>query len=277
MLKKITLLFIQILSFISPSLTANIAINRFSKPRRFPRSEQEMAIFKRGRQFEFQSGRIANIWGENGNSDQELVLLVHGWESRGTTFYKLIDALIAQNFKVIAWNAPAHGASPGDKTQIFDMAKALQQDMKTHNLAPKAMVGHSMGGVIINLLHKYITLPQNITIISSPTNMRPIFQKLFKKYKISERAIQLVLKQIDTFGEFTLDEISLVNSDLDLTKNILVVHDEDDKEIPFSEFLRLQLLWKNADFHATQGLGHRRILRDTALANIITNHIKTSK
>jgi len=43
---------------------------------------------------------------------------------------------------------------------------------------------------------------------------------------------------------------------------LLVVHDRDDREVPFANGERLAAAWRNAQLSATAGLGHRRILRD---------------
>jgi pimeloyl-ACP methyl ester carboxylesterase len=46
---------------------------------------------------------------------------------------------------------------------------------------------------------------------------------------------------------------------------LLVIHDRDDREVPFVHGERLAATWRNASLHATTGLGHRRILRDDAV------------
>ena len=46
---------------------------------------------------------------------------------------------------------------------------------------------------------------------------------------------------------------------------LLVIHDRDDREVPFTHGERLAAAWCNAALHATTGLGHRRILRDEAV------------
>jgi hypothetical protein len=52
------------------------------------------------------------------------------------------------------------------------------------------------------------------------------------------------------------------------------VHDEQDKEIPFSDALALEKAIPNATILKTNGLGHRRILRDRTTASVIAEWIK---
>lgn len=254
-------------------MAANLAISLFSRPRRFDRSEQELALFNEGTQLTFASGRRATLWGD---ANAPLIFLCHGWESRGTHFHVIIRALLAQNFQVIGWNAPAHGASPGRKTQILSMTLALIEDLESQGLEPAAYIGHSMGGAIIGLLHKYIKLPKVLVFISAPTNIRTVFNKYFAAIRLAPKAQDLMLVKLNAQTQHSIDSISLINSDLYKDRLPLIIHDENDKEVPFSEFTNLQNIWPNAEFHATQGLGHKRILRDEALAKYIAAYVKAN-
>jgi len=50
---------------------------------------------------------------------------------------------------------------------------------------------------------------------------------------------------------------------------VLLIHDTSDKEIPFAEALRLQQAMPTAILYQTQGLGHRRVLRDPAVIDTV--------
>ena len=43
---------------------------------------------------------------------------------------------------------------------------------------------------------------------------------------------------------------------------VLVIHDEDDEQIPVAEGNKLAELWSQVQVVTTRGLGHRKILRD---------------
>jgi pimeloyl-ACP methyl ester carboxylesterase len=45
----------------------------------------------------------------------------------------------------------------------------------------------------------------------------------------------------------------------------LVIHDLDDREVPYSSGLALARAWKHAGLVRTEGLGHRMILRDATV------------
>ncbi|NRA87542.1 MAG: alpha/beta fold hydrolase [Rhizobiales bacterium] len=275
MFKSIFVFLISTLSKIAPALGAKIAVELFSRPKRFDRTLEEKALFKDAKQIKFSSGRIANQWSNNFDAKQPIALMIHGWESRGTTFHKLIRSLVAKNYRVITWNAPAHGASPGNKTNLLEMTFALAEDLKQEYITPDAIVGHSMGGAIIGLLSKLMSLPKSVTIISCPTDITGIFKRYFDLIKVSKRSQTLILEHINNLSQYNIDDMSLVNLTIYKQSSVLIIHDKNDKEIPYSDFLALKNKWQGGEFLSTEGLGHRRILRDDALVEKITNHILT--
>jgi len=55
---------------------------------------------------------------------------------------------------------------------------------------------------------------------------------------------------------------------------LLVVHDTDDREIPYRHGERLAATWRQAKLHTTSGLGHRRILRDEAVIAEVVEFVR---
>jgi len=54
---------------------------------------------------------------------------------------------------------------------------------------------------------------------------------------------------------------------------MLVIHDREDREVPFSEGRRHVLNWPGARLQATRGLGHRRLLEDPAVIEAAVDFI----
>ena len=51
--------------------------------------------------------------------------------------------------------------------------------------------------------------------------------------------------------------------------SLLVVHDHDDKQIPFGQGLAIAERWAGAALVDTRGLGHQRILRDREIVELV--------
>jgi hypothetical protein len=58
--------------------------------------------------------------------------------------------------------------------------------------------------------------------------------------------------------------------DLDSPPSLLIVHDQDDRETPWTGSAALAELWPEASLLTTSGLGHRRILRDPTVIDEVT-------
>jgi pimeloyl-ACP methyl ester carboxylesterase len=56
----------------------------------------------------------------------------------------------------------------------------------------------------------------------------------------------------------------------------LVVHDRHDREIPFDEGRRIAQAWPDVRLITTDGLGHRRLLRDPGVVDAVVRFVAAS-
>ena len=63
------------------------------------------------------------------------------------------------------------------------------------------------------------------------------------------------------------EEFELPHSVETIDTPALFIHDRDDQETRFEGGMALARTWPGARLHATNGLGHRRVLRDSAVIN----------
>ena len=268
-IKKVIPILFNALSGIFPSLAARVAIELFLTPGTAKRRLEEYELLKTAEELQFSSGCIGHSWGKG-----PVVFLCHGWGSRGTRFFNLIPQIVAQGYKVVVWDAPAHGFSPGRKTNLPKIAELLADDLKNSKFEPVAFVGHSMGGVILGVMQKYHRkLPNKVVIVASPTRINKVFERFFAMLKLSPKAQQIFTTTVAIKSGYTFDDLSLVNCDLGKTTQALVFHDTDDSEVPYSDFLALRELWDKSIFETTEDLGHRRILDDQSVINKIITYL----
>jgi pimeloyl-ACP methyl ester carboxylesterase len=76
----------------------------------------------------------------------------------------------------------------------------------------------------------------------------------------------------DSVG-FCWDEIEPARLAASLGSHALVIHDRDDPELPASEGETLARAIPTAEFVVTEGLGHRRILRDPEVVEIAAGFV----
>ena len=269
-MKKLIPKFFKLLSFLNVKLAASLALKLFMHPRRIPRSAEEMNFLTTGRQITFKSQRKARVWGKG-----DTIWLLHGWESRGSTFYKFIPLLLEKGFQVIAWDAPAHGDSPGKTTNVPDYARSLAIDMNENLFEqPVAILGHSFGGAALAVLSKIHPMPPKTVICSAPTSVQNIFDNFAKMINLNDKAKEKFIKMAESKSGYSLFDGSLIANDISKTSDVLIIHDRQDDLIPFTNFEALQQSWLSGKFVATENLGHRLTIKDPEVLNIILNFLK---
>lgn len=269
-MKRIIPYIFRFLSLIRPQLAAQLALRLFLKPRAKPRPQVEMRFLDTGQLVNFDSGRKARTWGEG-----PVVWLLHGWESQGSTFYKLIPLLVDAGFQAVAWDAPAHGASPGERTHVPDYAESLLKDINQGVFSqPVAFVGHSFGGAALSILSKIYPLPGKVVIASAPTRVDKVFFNFTQMIGLNKTAEQQFIELAEKQSGYSLSDCSLINNDFSESRDVLVIHDREDDVIPFSDCEALQKSWKSGDFLVTENLGHRLTIKDDQILKKIIDFIR---
>lgn len=234
------------------------------------RSEAELKFWDSGQSVTLKSKRECRFWG----SGSRVIFLVHGWESRGATYYKFIEKFIQDDYTVYAWDGPAHGNTKQRFTDIFNFTKALASDIKELEHNVDTMIGHSFGGACLGILNDFMTLPKNMIFIAAPSTLHTALYRFKKIIKLNQESFKAFVQLCETQIGDSVDKLSLTSRRIDQERNCLVIHDEDDRDIPFKDFEELKSVWTKASFYKTKGLGHKRIIKDINVANKILEFIR---
>lgn len=281
--------FMQNLSIVSPYLAAKVALHLFLSPERFQRTEEEQLFWEQGGLITFSSGCRGRFFSKKLNrtssiddmlnSNQPVVWFVHGWESRSSRFQKSILKCVEAGYLVIAWDGPAHGDNEGKKTNIVEFARFLKKDaqaliQKNNQFQIKALIGHSFGAgaTAYSCLLGFPT--EKLILISGPSSVLYVFERFWKTIRLSAKAQKAFVQQIQKSADVSVVDISLNKFLNQLSQKILVIHDKQDKEIPFAEALEVLQNCPTAKLVATENLGHRRILFSDELADLILEFVQ---
>ena len=102
-----------------------------------------------------------------------------------------------------------------------------------------------------------------IVAISPPDNVRHLTQKFFTALDIGPRVQEIFNRKFEAqFGADLWQRFApeVLARQLDVPG--LVIHDQNDRDVPIEEGVAVARAWPGAQFARTTGLGHRRILRD---------------
>ncbi len=258
---------------LSENLGSSLAERLFTSPRRFERPERELAVLADGRRFTVPvtlrsprwDGRTVEVaawrWGFG-----PTVLLVHGWEGRGAQLGALVAPLVAAGMSVVAFDAPAHGDTPGSRLYLTDHADAVA-DVAAAVGPVHAVVAHSFGAAAVALARTRngLHLPRHVMI--APNLIVDTAVASFARTVGLDDADRLTLESnLATSSGVSVASLCLERLVGDLPgESLLVIHDHDDREIPFADGARVLEALPEARLVETVGLGHRRILRDATV------------
>ncbi len=205
------------------------------------------------------------------------VVLVHGWSGRGTQLGAFVEPLITRGFSVVAFDAPGHGRSGGTRTNAFEVAAALQA--VTGNTGPAfAIIAHSFGTMATTLaIHQGMPVDK-VVCISAPTSPLFLVEGFCQKFGMNRKTGQLFQQFLEK--DFGADIWQRIASDHHVAKcriPALIIHDKDDADVPWQWSEQLANAWSGSHFWLTQGLGHRRILRDPSVTQAVSEFIASGK
>lgn len=265
----------RVLGFLAPSIAASWAHHIWYSTRRFRESEHD----KRWRQqaqlqmLDHQHGRVAVYrWG---HADSPVVVCVHGWNGHASQFATMLPFLLKAGYQVVAFDAPGHGKSEGNSTNIFRISDVLKSVVAPY-ASLDAIISHSFGSMVSAYAVKHLGVPvQKLIMIASPVSPHYLVDMFAQSLGISQR----VMKRFDTmmrreFGEDVYEKISAEQNLKNCELPILLIHDKQDKAVSWRNSECIVKAAANAVAIYTEGHGHRRLLRDRKLIRKIVSFIK---
>ena len=272
MLLKLLRLVFSIGGKLAPKLTGLGAYKLWFRPTRFQTPASERAILESAKieHLKIDKHSIATYsWG----IPEPTILLVHGWSGRGTQLGHFISPLIKAGYRVISFDAPAHGKSSGKQTNLYEVADVIV-GLQNHFGNFESVITHSFGGPCLAVAIQRGFQTSRVINISPPATTIGLIEKFIHTLNIPAKAGLNLMHRIEAqFGKTIWHDISMKNTVKGLNLPALVIHDEQDTDVPWQEGELVAQSWGNADFLKTTGLGHRRILRDTAVIDSTINFI----
>lgn len=260
----------RILCAFMPNHIAKFNANFFLTPRNFKLKEWEHEAEASCERLSFGDGLSAACWG----SGERKVMIVHGWESRATQMYAFVDPLVAAGYRVIAIDAPLHGKSAGNEAHPLAFARAILSATAEFG-SFDGVIGHSMGGVAISIAMELGAKFERSVLISAPSCMYDVLRSFGQFMGLSETCQRRFIRTVENKVGRPSKELDVGKIFAELQPDALLVHADNDREIPHHAMQTIAGQHPGVRTLNANGLGHRKILRDTNISVVVANYIAT--
>ena len=263
--------FARTLDACSKRLTTRFLWRIFRGPIKFKTPPREIGFYKKAEQEKIRAKSTSRgIMLYRIPNDGQKVLFVHGWNGRSSQFFRIIELLSDSGYDITALDLPGHGRSTRSTTNLPEITDLISEI--TESRGPyHGIVCHSFGGIAaLNSIRFGASFEKLVLISPGIYEIKPMFKTFVGLFGLDEEYYADRLFGLaeslhgESPGEFGLDRFSE-----QIETEALIVHCEDDREALKEIALALHANMKNSVLHLTEGLGHRRILRDDKVAEMV--------
>lgn len=199
-------------------------------------------------------------WGDT--EHKPTVVLVHGWNGWAQQMEHFVAPLQTRGLAVLSFDHVAHGASAGSQSSLPVMIRTVEHVLNT---VPNAVgvIAHSLGAAAVaSVLASSRRDLRAAVLIAPPSDPRPYLALLARMLGAPGKLtlpIQQAAERIAgvEFKRLVADRWTVHR----IRTPLLIVHDVGDQEVPISNGYAYTMASRTRVL-ATDGLGHRRILRD---------------
>jgi hypothetical protein len=274
--KKIAASYIRakfsVLASLSKSKAAEKAFELFTTPQ-YRNRKKLPHIFEKAEklEFEFEGSRVKGY--RFNHPAREKILITHGYESTVLNFDRYIQPLIKKGYEVLAFDAPAHGHSSGTRINVLIYKQLLQKINRSFGPF-KGFMGHSLGGLALSLFleetpHDAST---QLVLIAPATETTTAIDNYFRFLKLDEGVRKEFDDLIFRSAHKKPEWFSVSRAADNIKARVLFLQDKQDEMTPYSDVEPIiKKKYSNFNFIISEGLGHRRIYRDSNSVKHIIN------
>ncbi|OXB10569.1 alpha/beta hydrolase [Flavobacterium plurextorum] len=266
----------KICALISSKLVTSYAAKLFTTPIKHKVPKREFEMDKKSIQNLIYVPEINKsvVTYEYGKSERK-ILLVHGWSGRGTQLFKIADELLDNGYSVVSFDAPAHGKSKGNTTIMSEFIASILEIEKQYGPFEYA-IGHSLGGMsVLNAIKDGLQVKKAI-VIGSGDIVQDILDDFVAKLGLKQAISEHLREFFENKYQVKMDNFSAYRAAQKVKIPVLVIHDNDDPEVPVKAGIHIHQNLENGELFLTDGLGHRKILGNQNVIKKTLEFIKNS-
>ncbi len=270
---KFILVTFKVLSKISSKITTLLAVKLFSTPINYSKPKRELDYYNNSKKYFISIPEInkkIRIF-EFGNFEKK-VLLVHGWSGRGTQLNKIAEKFNCLGYTCISFDAPAHGKSEGKTTLMIEFVACIMEIEKRYQF--EYAIGHSLGGMsVLKAMSQGLKVKKSV-VIGIGDLIEDIIIDFVNKLKLDLKYVSRINTSFERKFGLKMKDFASSNSVKNIEQPILIIHDQDDYDVPVSCAYSIKKASKNATLLITNKLGHRKVLSDEKVLEKIVEFLE---
>lgn len=254
-----TRLALQLYARVSPEKAGRLVNRMAFRPSRLPMpSRYEYLLDTVDSYTQLQHGSVTipvYSWGHG-----PIVLGVHGWGGAGIQFGAWIDPLVNAGYRVVLFDAPAHGRAQGERTDLYEMAEVTRKVAASVGQV-HGVIAHSMGCIAVARAIADGLQANYLAFLAPPASLSTVMNGLGEQLGLSDKVLAVHLRLMEErYGKSVWEQLDMGVLSKSLTQRGLIVADEDDLSISPLESEQVHANWAHSDLLRTRGLGHHTML-----------------
>lgn len=205
------------------------------------------------------------LYAPTSSPPDRVVLLLHGWGGHAGQMLALAETLRGQGLLPVMVEMPAHGRSDGATSNLPQFARVLEYvtaRLKQQGYALHAVVAHSLAAnASAYAASRGLDIGRLVLLAppASPLEYTRLFARVFGLRESTRAAMQ---RRIESREGILMPQFEPDAVGARIRLPTLVVHDRQDSINLFADGEAYSRAIAGARLVATEGLGHRRILKD---------------
>ncbi|MBE7367595.1 alpha/beta hydrolase [Ramlibacter pallidus] len=202
-----------------------------------------------------------------------VALLVHGWGGHAGQLLPLAAALAQHGFRPVLLELPAHGRSAGTRSSLPQFTRAIDYvagrlQQEGHRIG--VLVGHSLGATAAAHAASRGVAAERLVLVAPAASPRGYTRYFAEVFGLTEGTRAAMQKHIESREGMLMQHFEPPAVAPRIRVPTLVVHDRGDGVNRFADGQAFAHAITGAQLVATEGLGHRKLLKDAEVIGKLT-------
>jgi len=258
---RLRLLF-RLLGALSPTLAARLALRLFTTPFKRPVDDVELQFLHTARQRRLRTdcGTLQCYeWPGAGPT----ILIVHGWISHAARFADVIRTLQLHGLRVVAFDAPAHGRSSGQRADARAFQIAIAAVSEAYGPID-GVLAHSFGALnTASWLAGAVAPPVRAAVlVGMPRDGQYLLESFTLMLDLPSRVVARLRELVIARYGRAPETFSATTLAAQIHIPVLLVHGDADELVPAEHSSEVAERLVNGQVQIVEGLQHSAPLRD---------------